>query len=225
MEFPILHDPGSIELLLSTVYKTDPPNFVDHDYLVSLGFKREVDEGLMKLLLFLGFIDENGKPAILWEKFRERGQSSRILQEALKTSYHILFDEFPNAYQEDGSTLMEFFRKETGTSDPNVAYMILTFKVLCDQAGLTETEPVGKQQEPVKKAEVKPKKPVRDKTMPVEAKPAVAVEPPVSIEPSLSVEPSGNPVIRIAINIDLDDKSDPELRDLAMKLLKKQLEL
>ena len=225
MEFPILHDPGSIELLLSTVYKTDPPNLVDHDYLVSLGFKREVDEGLMKLLVFLGFIDESGKPTVLWVKSRERGQSSNILEEALKSSYKILFDEFPHAYQEDGSTLMEFFRSKTGTSDPNVAYMILTFKVLCDLAELSETEPVVKPPKSDTKAPEKPKKTDRDKAPAESKKPEAAVEPPVSIKPSASVEPSGNPVIRIAINIDLDDKSDPELRDLAMKLLKKQLEL
>ncbi|MCD4669385.1 MAG: DUF5343 domain-containing protein [Actinomycetia bacterium] len=215
MEFPILHDPGSIELLLSTVCKTDPPKLVDHDYLLNLGFKREVDDGLLKLLLFLGFIDENRQPSAIWEKSLDPEQAPRLLRNSVEAAYGLLFNQFPNAYQEDGSVLMEFFRVETGDSDPNVAYMILTFKVLCDLAGLSETEPVEKSAKPAKKAAATKK---LDKSQ----KSKKNADKKNSSSPA---EQHENPGIRISINIDLAGGSDPDLRDLVMKLLQRQLEL
>ena len=216
MDFPILHDPGSIELLLSTVARTDPPKVVDHDYLVSLGFKREVDDGLLKLLIFLGFIEDNGQPSVLWKKSLDPKHAPQILRDSVRASYGSLFKRFPDAHKEDGSVLMEYFRIETGDSDPNVAYMILTFKVLCDLANLdllnlADTEPGEKAAKPVKKG-ASAKKP--EKTKPADNVKAVVVS-----------GQNGSPGIRISINIDLQDGSDPEFRDLVMKLLKKQLEL
>lgn len=214
MEFPILHDPGSIELLLNTVYKSAAPKLVDHDYLIGLGFKREVDEGLLKLLLFLGFIDENGQPSVLWDKSSDPEVAPVLLGKTVKAAYGSLFSEFPDAEKEEGSKLMEFFRSSSGASDPDTAYMILTFKVLCDLAELPEAESAKKPPEPMKKAAAvkKPKEPEKPK-------------PAVMEKPAVSSVPDGSPVIRISINIDLDDKSDPDLRNLAMKLLKRQLEL
>lgn len=214
MEFPILHDPGSIELLLSTVCKTDPPKLVDHDYLISLGFKREVDDGLLKLLLFLGFIDENGQPSVLWEKSLDPQQAPQILRDSIKAAYGFLFRQFPDAFKEDGSVLMEFFRVETGDSDPNVAYMILTFKVLCDLAGLAEAESTEKPSKPAKKAAPVKKTPKQKKSEPADKEETGA--------PAEQDESTG---IKISINIDLDGGSDPDLRDLVKKLLKRQLEL
>ncbi len=212
MDYPILHDPGSIELLMTTVNKTTPPRLVDHDYLIGLGFKREVDEGLLKLLAFLAYIDENGQPSILWQKSLDPKQAPIVLGKAVRAAYGSLFSEFPNAYNEDGSVLMEFFKRNTEVSDPNAAYMILTFKVLCDLADISGSEPVDAPRMSAKEAPVA-------KAIPGRTEPAKIVKP---------AESPGQdccPPLRISINIDLDEKSDPDLRDLAMKLLKKQLEL
>jgi hypothetical protein len=205
VKYPILHDPGSIELLLRTVCKTTPPKIVDHDYLLGLGFKRDVDEGLLKLLAFLGFIDEYGQPTVLWEKSLDPQQAPVLLGKSIRAAYSTLFNEFPDADSREGTVLMDFFRSSSGASDPDAAYMILTFKVLCDLAGFSEggsapapEKPVSIPPEPVKK--IKPK----------------------TVTPA---KVDSIPDIRISINIDLDDRSDPELRTLAMKLLKKQLEL
>ncbi len=214
MEFPVLHDPGSIELLLQSIFKTTPPKIVDQQYIIGLGFKREVDDGLLKLLLFLDLIDENGQPTILWKKSIDPEQAPLVLREAVVVAYGSLFNRFPNAYKEEGKELMEFFRVETGDSDPNVAYMILTFKVLCDLAGVTEVEHAVKSPKPVMKTPAE-KKPKASKT-----KQKSAEKKPVD-----SPQQDGTPLIRISINIDLDDRSDPDLRDLVMKLLKRQLEL
>lgn len=215
MEYPILHDPGSVEQLISTVFSNEPPKLVDHDYLIGLGFKREVDEGLLKLLIFLGFVDENGQPSALWDKSRDPDQALLLLGKAVKAAYGALFRKFPSAYKEEGSVLMEYFRVETGDSDPNVAYMILTFKVLCDLAEIGEVEPTVEPQKPVKKAAAT-KKPNASRKNQKAAETKKPADPQVQ---------DGGPVITISINIDIDDRSDPDLKDLVMKLLKRQLEL
>ncbi|MBD3278129.1 MAG: hypothetical protein GF388_07510 [Candidatus Aegiribacteria sp.] len=225
MEFPILHDPGSIEMLLRTVAGNEPPRVVDHDYLVGLGFKREVDEGLLKLLSFLGFIDENGQPTPLWKNYGEKEDPPRLLRQAVRASYGALFSRNPQAHNEEGSVLMDFFREESSASDPDAAYMILTFKVLCDLAGFDEAEdevPEKPKEPEPEMPETKKEEEKADKT----AKDVPAGGPAPSPQRREGpAETEGGPILRISINLDLDEKADPELRELAMKLLRKQLEL
>lgn len=216
MKFPILHDPGSIDMLLRTVSRTDPPASVDHDYLVNLGFKREVDEGLLKLLEFLGFIDEGGHPTVLWVNYSDPDSDADVLRNAIRNAYGELFDRYPRAFDQEGTILMDFFRSTTGASDNNTAYMILTFKVLCDLAEMgeekTDTKPPVLEKpspEPRKEAAEKEKKEKKDKRKPQAVEPAPA--------------PDGKPVIRVSLNLDLDGETDPELRDLVMKVLRRQL--
>lgn len=227
MDFPVLHDPGSIEMLLRTVAKTDPPKSVDHEYLMGLGFKREVDEGLLKLLAFLGFVDEHGRPTVLWVNYTDQGPDSRILTSAIRASYGSLFDKFPAPQQEEGSVLMDFFRENTDASDPDAAYMVLTFKVLCDLSGMEDedydestvgTDPEPSTAEPEKTTE---KKKETEKPKKAEKKPSEkAIE-----KEAAPVSDDKLPPLRISINIDLDENSDPDLRELAMRLLRKHLEL
>ena len=207
MEYPVIHNPGSIELLLDKLHSTKSPRVVDYDFLATLGFKREVDESLLMLLGFLGFIDDNNQPTILWEKSYDPDKAKILLGKAVKAAYSSLFKAHPQAITEEGSILMEFFRSSTGASDPDTAYMILSFKVLCDLADFSEKTPI--------KEKKKPKQTERTPT---------AKLPEAKSDTHKAASKDSPPVIRLSINIDIDD-SDPELRELALKLIRKQLEL
>lgn len=207
MDFPILHDPGSIDMLLRTVSKTDPPRMVTHDYLVDLGFKREVDEGLLKLLVFLGFIDEQGHPTILWVNYNDTDADSVILQDSIRKAYKGLFEKYPRAFEEEGTVLMDFFRNATGASDNNTAYMILTFKVLCDLAEMGDEK---KEQESKKKPKPAPPPPPEKKTQKAAAQ--------------AKAEPDGERTLRVTLNLDIHREAEPELYELVTKLLRRQLD-
>jgi hypothetical protein len=207
MDFPILHDPGSIDMLLRTVSKTDPPRMVTHDYLVDLGFKREVDEGLLKLLVFLGFIDEQGHPTVLWVNYNDTDADSVILQDSIRKAYKGLFEKYPRAFEEEGTVLMDFFRNATGASDNNTAYMILTFKVLCDLAEMGEEK---KEQDSRKKPKPAPPPPPEKKKQKAEAQ--------------AKAEPEGERTLRVTLNLDIHREAEPELYELVTKLLRRQLE-
>jgi hypothetical protein len=210
MEYPVIHNPGSIELLLDKLHGTKSPRVVDYDFLTTLGFKREVDESLLMLLGFLGFIDDNNQPTILWEKSHDPDKAKVLLGKAVKAAYSSLFKAHPEAITEENSVLMEFFRSSSGASDPDAAYMILSFKVLCDLSEFDEKPPIAQ-----KKPEKKPKA--------IKKTPAAELPEAKSVTDKVASTDS-SPVIRLSINIDIDE-SDPELRELTLKLIRKQLEL
>lgn len=210
MEYPVIHNPGSIELLLDKLRSTKSPRVVDYDFLTTLGFKREVDESLLMLLGFLGFIDDNNQPTILWEKSHDPDKANVLLGKAVKAAYSSLFKAHPQAITEEGSVLMEFFRSSTGASDPDAAYMILSFKVLCDLAEFSEKPPIEQ-----KKPEKKPKEIKKTPTAKLPEAKSVTLK---------AASADSSPVIRLSINLDIDE-SDPELRELVLKLIRKQLEL
>ena len=210
MEYPVIHNPGSIEMLLDKLRITKSPRVVDYDFLATLGFKREVDESLLMLLGFLGFIDDNNQPTILWEKSYDPDKAKVLLGKAVKAAYSSLFKVHPDAVTEEGSVLMEFFRSSTGASDPDAAYMILSFKVLCDLSEFSEKTPIAQ-----KKPEKKPRETKKTLT---------EKSPEVKPKTDKAASTDSLPVIRLSINIDIDE-SDPELRELALKLIRKQLEL
>ncbi|MCD4848911.1 MAG: DUF5343 domain-containing protein [Candidatus Aegiribacteria sp.] len=210
MEYPVIHNPGSIELLLDKLHSTQSPRVVDYDFLTTLGFKREVDESLLMLLGFLGFIDDNNQPTILWEKSHDPDKAKVLLGKAVKAAYGSLFKAHPEAVTEEGSVLMEFFRSSSGASDPDAAYMILSFKVLCDLAEFSEKSPIEQKKHEKKPIETK-------KTSAAKLQEAKSIS-------NKATSKDSPPVIRLSINIDIEE-SDLELRNLALKLIRKQLEL
>lgn len=219
MNYPILHDPGSIDMLLRTVSKTDPPNLVDHDYLVNLGFKREVDEGLLRLLSFLGFIDEKGHPTVLWVDYNDTEADAGLLRNSIRKAYGGLFEKHPKAYEKEGTALMDFFRTASGASDNNAAYMTLTFKVLCDLAEMGEEK--KEEETPAGKRKTRPAPPPPPAKKVDEPKKPVAGEP-AAMPDSAPFREDGLP-LRVTLNIDVDPGKDPEFYDAVLKLLRKRL--
>ena len=216
--YPSVRDPGSIEQLFTKIISIDPPASVDRDFLTSLGFRRGADGALVELLCFLGLINVNGEPTDLWLGPLRTGDTPQVLGRAVKAGYSELFSTLPEALSVDGSVLMEFFRKSTGASDPEVAYMILTFKVLSDISVFPDDEPESVSVSPPEPVEV----PEKTSSPPVETPEAQ-----VTVTGTLDGGPSEGtcaPVIRLSIHIDVSGDSDPQIRELAHRLLKKQLD-
>ncbi|RKZ06431.1 hypothetical protein DRQ25_13910, partial [Candidatus Fermentibacteria bacterium] len=107
-------------------------------------------------------------------------------------------------------------------------------KVLCDLAGIAEAAPEEKTaelEEKVAEPEEKTAKPKEKIAKP--AKKAAAAkktsrpktdETVEKEKPSEPLEQNESSVIRVSLNLDLDIGSDPDLKDLVMKLLKQQLD-
>ena len=197
--YPSVHDPGSIEVLLNLVAEGRATKVVDVDYIVASGFKREQDKNLHGLLEFMGFIDDNGAPTDLWQAYSKSEEPSKLLGTLLTTGYQKIFREIP-VENRDGQALMAFFKTETEESDAIAAYMVLTFRVLCDLASFEEPFPKTEETSPPA---------------------AVTVAEQVHEHDAGSAPVQGPVPVKLSLEIDI--RSDPELRFLLKRLLKKQL--
>ncbi len=208
--YPAVRDPGSIELLFRNIRSKDQPDKITTDYLASIGFRRQPDVKLLELLFFLGFIDNNLSPTDQWKAIRDiSDQEFRdILSPAIAKAYHTVFQYQSDQKSADSKLLMAFFKKETGVSDTESAYMVLTLQVLVDLAQFTDSVPV---------------------TDSVPAVPAPGIEKQSSVKksnlPDVSDEPApgiGTIANGVSLNITIPaDAMDAELIAMIKELLKK----
>jgi len=223
--FPAVRDPGSIDLLLNFIRQnTQPPPQVDISYLRGAGFRRDGDDALVDLLVFLGFLDPDSRPTQAW-KALSTDSSGRILAEAVRRSYARLYDVFPDPEARESDELMPFFRKVTGAPDTDLAFMILTFRVLRDIAGPAPApalppSPARQAQAPAARPSATPqatRPPSAPRPAPQAGHAASAPDRPASV----SIERAGD--TRLRITIEVDGTGDAEMTSLVKALLAKAL--
>ncbi len=134
--YPAVRDPGSIELLFRNVRSKEEPDKITSDYLASIGFRRQTDVKLLELLFFLGFIDNNLSPTAQWKAIRDVADEKfkEILSPSIEKAYASAFQYQEEQGSTDSKLLMAFFKKETGVTETESAYMVLTLQVLTDLA-------------------------------------------------------------------------------------------
>lgn len=230
--YPMIYDPGCIERLFNKIQSAETPEIIGNEFLKEAGFKREVDESLLMMLTSLGFIDDYNRPSEIWNKYREKDKASMVLGDAITVAYWKLFQENPEAYKMDESILMTFFKKESGGSDRNAAFMVLTFDVLCDLADFKFSENLEfhhqKRSQDILPSSAS-KNPgtttiSRQNERALKLRNRVTLsEKTRSIGMSVSEEKTGTEElpIRITLEINITPGSDPELRKLVKDILKK----
>ncbi len=164
--YPAVRDPGSIELLFRSVRNSPRPDKITTDYLASIGFRRQSDVKLLELLFFLGFIDSNLSPSELWNAASDSDEIAfaSILAGALSKSYSKVFEIYPDGRNIDGKALMTLFKEQTGVSDTEAAYMVLTLQVLADMADFGKGETLQQKSPPsrrLRKKKLNPPPPSR----------------------------------------------------------------
>lgn len=212
--FPAVRDPGSIDLLLNLVRQTPPPPVIDLDYLRDAGFRRDGDNALVDLLVFLGLTDADGKPASMWMAY-SADRTGKLLADVVRKSYARLYESFPDPEARDADELMPFFKKMTGAPDTDLAFMILTFRVLRDIAGPSmppAPAPPNAQPSRPAPAQTRPLQPI----MPVHPG-----GPGFDRGTGLRVEHAGD--MKLRITIEVDAAGDAELSALVRALLAKAI--
>ena len=210
--YPAVRDPGSIELLFRNIRSKKAPDKITTDYLATVGFRRQSDVKLLELLFFLGFIDNNLAPSSLWEKATGTDETvfASLLADAITKSYSRVFEVYPREDSIDGKALMSFFRDQTGVSDTEAAYMVLTLQVLTDIADFSK----GKTTEPVEKKPAVPA-PSENTPEPSQTLPDVSDEP----APTIEIPREG-----LSLNISIPPEAmDHEMTEIVKALLKKLL--
>jgi hypothetical protein len=132
---------------------------------------------------------------------------------AVRAAYGSLFQLHPDAAETtDGTTLMSFFRERSGVDERTAAYMILTFKVLCD---LSDFEAADREKAPVT--------PPVEETLPAEQEPSAEAAEAPSAETPGAEEPEEPVSGRVVLQLEVDVSADPELAGLVRRLLRRSL--
>ena len=125
--------PGKLEELLGKIRQTGVPINATYKWLESIGYRSSNDRSLVRVLKFIDFVDESGKPSDLWIKYRGENHQ-QVLAEGIRRGYADLFDIYPDAYKRSYEELENFFSTKSTAGKQVIGKTVSTFKSLCDLA-------------------------------------------------------------------------------------------
>lgn len=149
VEYPYILNTGKLKTFLESIPKMGVPNKITTNTLPQLGYKSKNDRPIVKILRFIGFIDENGVPTQNYINFRDTSKARIVMATAIRKAYSDLFQMYPDAYKKDDNTLKDFFRPTTKGGERVVDAMVDTFKTLCSFADFETTSGIKSEPEEV----------------------------------------------------------------------------
>jgi hypothetical protein len=123
---------ANVKKFLQHIQGAGVPPKVTFQYITSVGFKSTNDRAILTVLKFIKFVDNSGVPTKLWQAYRVKSQSPKVLAGALKTAYKTLFDTYPDANRKDNEALRNFFSSHTSVAENTVTLMVRTFKTMAE---------------------------------------------------------------------------------------------
>lgn len=138
---PAIREPASIAPFFKALAQTTVPGKVDANFMAGIGFRRQSDVRLLELLHYIGFMDSAFQPTDTWKSyFAAPDEESKlsILGNAVADHYANALEkgESDGSSRLNGKAVMAYFKEETGASDTETAYMVLTLQILSDLARL-----------------------------------------------------------------------------------------
>lgn len=196
--------PGKLEGLLDKVRDTGIPDVANTKWLLTIGYKSSNDRGLVRILSFIGFIDDSGTPTDLWKKYRGKNHK-QVLAEGIQLGYRELFNIYPDAYNRSNDELENFFSTRSSAGKQVISKTVSTFKTLCDLADFKSIPTKIEQITSSKKSDV----------------PKTVVEPMPAPPNSKASQPS--PSLHIDIQIHISSDASPEQIDQIFASMAKHL--
>ncbi len=155
--YPYHVNTANVKKFLEHIQSAGVPPKVTFQYITSVGFKSKNDRAILTVLKFIKFVDSSGVPTKLWQAYRVKSQSPKVLAGALKAAYKTLFDTYPDANRKDNEALRNFFSSHTSVAENTVTLMVRTFKTMADMGNFDSPAdvPVVEVDEPVLEVEDK----------------------------------------------------------------------
>ena len=130
-EYPYTTVPGKIESLLKQIQETGVPTSTSGAWLREIGFTNSNDPSLLKVMKFIGIIDNSGAPTERWRNYRSRSESRRVLAQGVQEGYSSLFNTYSNAHERTERELTDFFTERSDAGRQAVSKTVATFRNLC----------------------------------------------------------------------------------------------
>jgi hypothetical protein len=169
--------PGKLEEFLSKIRQIGVPSKTTYKWLESVGFKSTNDRSLIRVLKFIGFIDDSRSPTELWQKYRGKNHQ-QILAQGVQQGYRELFEIYPDAHERSSEELESYFSTQSTAGKQVISKTVSTFQTLCGLADFKSAVPTAT--ELVMPTKISPK--------PVEEEQQTQTDIPSQLSPSLHID-------------------------------------
>lgn len=106
--YPYIKTLGKLKEFFERIPHMGVPPKVTENYIESIGYRSKNHRPIVKILKFIKFIDEKGKPTENWIQYRNKENSKGVMARCIKEAYDELFGIYPDAYNEDDEKLKDF---------------------------------------------------------------------------------------------------------------------
>lgn len=131
---PYMPGVANLHRILDKIQNAGVPEVFNLDFLKDLGFTSSNDRAVMKVLKYLGMLDQSGRPQTSYRQFVDHTQAKAVLAGRLRVAYDDLFLADRDAHTRTSASLKGWFKTKTGESDSVAEKIATTFKSLAQFA-------------------------------------------------------------------------------------------
>lgn len=143
-EVPYMKSVTNLHKILDAIQNAAKPDSFTLEFLRDLGFSSSNDRGVVKVLKFVGLLDDGNRPQTSYSEFMDHTKAKRVLARRLRESYDDLFIADKRANEKAATALKGWFKTKTGAGDAVAEKMATTFRSLAQYGDFTgKVEPIA----------------------------------------------------------------------------------
>jgi len=141
-DVPYMTAVKNLSAILDAVQRAGVPDAFGLDFLRDLGYTSSNDRGVIKVLRYLGLLDDSGRPQTPYREFMDQTKAKAVLAQRLRVAYDDLFRSDTGAHNKSAEQLKGWFKTKTGAGDAVATKMASTFKALAGYADFDAPAPL-----------------------------------------------------------------------------------
>lgn len=138
-DVPYMLSVSNLHKILDAIQRAGAPEVFHLDFLKDLGFASSNDRGAVKLLKYLGMLDESGRPLAPYREFMDHNRAKQVLAARMRAAFDDLFTADRNANTKSVENLKGWFKTKTGAGDAVAQKIASTFRSLATYADFSAT--------------------------------------------------------------------------------------
>lgn len=140
-DVPYMVSAKNLPAILDAMQKAGVPEAFGLDFLKDLGYTSSNDRAVIKVLKYLGMLDDSGRPQTSYRDFVDQTKAKVVLAQRLRTAYDDLFLADKEAHSKGAEQLKGWFKTKTGAGDAVATKIATTFKALATYADFKTVPP------------------------------------------------------------------------------------
>lgn len=133
-DVPYMKSVTNLHKILDAIQNAGKPDSFTLEFLKDLSFASSNDRGVVKVLKFIGLLDDGNRPQSSYSEFMDHTKAKRVLAKRLREAYDDLFISDKRANEKQSTALKGWFKTKTGAGDAVAEKMATTFRSLAQYA-------------------------------------------------------------------------------------------